>query len=132
MSILKTANGSKFAVECNWFCKISQNVKNLWFLINKNKWVFRNICEFSWKIAKSSKFALQWDWIGKIPQNVQKLCVLKKDVFFLTNPLFLKKLLKITNLLYNATEWVRFLMTFEIWVFLEKKTSRLSEKNLYF
>ena len=31
----KTANGSNFAVECNWISKISQNVTNLGFFIKK-------------------------------------------------------------------------------------------------
>ena len=53
--------------------------KSLWFFLN---------------FAKGSKIALQCDWTNKNLQNVQKVCVLKKDVFFLTNPLFLKKTAK--------------------------------------
>ena len=53
--------------------------KCLWFFLN---------------FAKGSKIALQCDWTNKNLQNVQKLCVLKKNVFFLTNPLFFKKTAK--------------------------------------
>ena len=57
---MKTANGSKIAVECNWISKISQNVKNYVFF-EKHRFVFRKNSWF-FEIAKSSKLALQGHW----------------------------------------------------------------------
>ena len=39
MNILQIAKVCKFAGECDWICKISQNVQNLGFL-SKKKMVF--------------------------------------------------------------------------------------------
>ena len=55
------AKGSKFAVECDWNSKISQNVQNLGFLANR--WVFwKKSWFFLLKIAKGSKSDVEGDW----------------------------------------------------------------------
>ena len=40
MNLLQIAKGCKFARECDWICKISQNVQNLGFL-SKERWFFQ-------------------------------------------------------------------------------------------
>ena len=60
---------SKFAVECDWNGKNSENVQNLGFF--KKRWNFRwKILSFS-KIAKCSKFTVECGWLSKISQNRQ-------------------------------------------------------------
>ena len=50
-------NYSKFAVECDWNNKISQNVQNLGFL--KIDGFFEKKLEFFFKIDKGGKFAVE-------------------------------------------------------------------------
>ena len=54
-------NCSKFALECNWSSKKSQNVQNLGFfaVFWKNRWVFSKKSLKIFKIAKSGKFFLE-------------------------------------------------------------------------
>ena len=85
---IKTANGSKFAVECNWSIKISQNVKFLCFLFEKIIGFFGKFVVFFLKIAKCGKLALQCNWTSKNLQNVQKIGALKKKDGFISNKNF--------------------------------------------
>ena len=56
--IFFSPNCSRFAVECDWNSKISQNVQNLFFFFEK-RWVFRKKSLNFFKIAKSGKFAVE-------------------------------------------------------------------------
>ena len=70
MNILQIAKGCKFAGECDWICKISQNVQNLGFL-SKERWFFQKKILTVLKMAKGSKFAVECDWKSKNSRNVQ-------------------------------------------------------------
>ena len=70
MNNLQIDKGCKFALECDWICKIPQNVLNLIFL-SKHRWYFRKNFLTFWKIARASKVAEEWDWKSKKSQNVQ-------------------------------------------------------------
>ena len=70
MNILQIAKGCKFAVECDWICKISQNVQNLGFL-SKERWFFQKKILTVLKMAKGSKFAVECDWNRKSFRKVQ-------------------------------------------------------------
>ena len=89
----KIAKGSKFTVDCNWINKISQNFKNLVFLIKKLDGFFEKLVTFFSKIAKSSKVALQGHCEKKILKTFENLVFfLKKWMghFDKKNPIFQK------------------------------------------
>ena len=78
----------------------------------------KKFVDFFLKIAKGSKLALQCNWTSKNLQNVQTFGALKKtDGSFRTKTFFKEKLLKVANLLYNATEWMKVLKLFKICFF---------------
>ena len=79
---MKTANGSKFAVECNWISKITQNFRKLASFWKKNGFS-KKILSFL-KTASGSKLAEECKWINKISQNVKNLGFLigRKNGFF--------------------------------------------------
>ena len=68
---------AKFAGECDWINKNSQNVQNLSFL-QKIDGIFEKKFDSFLKISKGSKFARECDWIGKNSQNVQNLSFFKR------------------------------------------------------
>ena len=70
MKILQIAKGCKFAGECDWICKISQNVQNLGFL-SKERWFFQKKILTVLKMAKGIKFAVECDWKSKNSRKVQ-------------------------------------------------------------
>ena len=70
MNFLQIAKGCKFAGECDWICKISQNVQILGFF-SKERWFFQKEILTVLKMAKGSKFAVKWDWKSKNSRNVQ-------------------------------------------------------------
>ena len=70
MNILQIAKVCKFAGECDWIFKISQNVQNLGFL-SKERWFFQKKILTVLKMAKGSKFAVECDWKSKNSRNVQ-------------------------------------------------------------
>ena len=70
MNILQIAKVCKFAGECDWICKISQNVQNLGFL-SKERWFFQKEILTVLKMAQGSKFAVECDWKSKNFRNVQ-------------------------------------------------------------
>ena len=55
--IFFSSNCSKFAVECDWNRKISQNIQNFGFFVKKWMGFPKKVLIF-FKIAKGSKFAL--------------------------------------------------------------------------
>ena len=115
---LKVANLPLIATKLVKFLKTFKN----WVFFWKNRWVFRKKILIFFKIAKGSKLAVKCDWNSKNSKNVQKLGFFKKtiDGLFEKKNLVSSNSLKVANLRWNATEIVKFLKTFKIWVF--KKT----------
>ena len=64
----------------------------------------------------------------KFPKRSEFGFCLKTDGIFEKSRIF-QKLLKVPNLPWNATETVKFLETFEIWLFLKKRRWVFREKN---
>ena len=93
-------------------------------------------CDFLSKTAKSSNFTLQCDWKSKKSQNFLVFGAFKKNrwiffekiLIFFEKTLVFQEMLKIMNLLYNATELVKFLKEFKTYVFVENKSDALSEE----
>ena len=102
----KNDKGSKFAVECNWINKISQNFQNS-LLLKKNEIGFQKKTSFL-KNVELSKFSVECDWISDIFQRVQKLRFRKQYWVSGKNPEFRWKQLKVANLMQNATRLVVF------------------------
>ena len=74
----ENSKGNKFAVECDWTGKISQNSKKNWAVFQKTDWFFLKNLEF-FKNRESSKFAVKCDWKSKTSQNVQKMASAGKN-----------------------------------------------------
>ena len=69
---LKIANGTIFALPCDWSSKNQQNVQKNGVL-KKLDGFFRK------KLLKIARFAVECDWISKCSQNVKKLGFLLKN-----------------------------------------------------
>ena len=102
----KSDKGSKFAIECDWNSKFSQNVQVLVFW--KKPSGFQKKMIF-FKIVKNSKFAEKRDWFSDISQHVTKKRFRKQDWLFGKVLEFWWKPPKAANLVMNATELVGFL-----------------------
>ena len=88
---MKTANGSKFAVECNWIGKIPQNVKNYVFFSKNIDLFFEKILDFL-KSLKVANLRYKATEKSKTSQNVQKLVLLNElNVFFENKLWFFRK-----------------------------------------
>ena len=68
LSNFYSSNCFKFAVDCDWNCKISQNVPNSGFFSQIDR-CFEKKSRFL-GIAKGSKFAVECDCNSEISQNV--------------------------------------------------------------
>ena len=74
----ENSKSTKFAVECDWTGKISQNSKKIWAVFQKTDWFFEKNPEF-FKNHYSSKLAVKCDWKSKTSQNVQKMASVGKS-----------------------------------------------------
>ena len=104
----KNDKGSKFAVECDWNSKISQNVQVLIFSKKKTD-SFSEKKTIFLKTVELRNFAVECDWINDISQHYQKLRFGKQDWLFGKNLEFRWKQLKAAILMQNATKLVSFL-----------------------
>ena len=66
----KNSKGSIIPVECDWNSKNSENLQNLFFLMEKYGGYFEKKLIFLKKIAEPSKLAVKRDWKNKTAQNV--------------------------------------------------------------
>ncbi len=125
----KIAQCSKFAVECEWIGKISQNSGKFGLLFKKQMGFSKEFLIF-FKVAKRSNFAVKCDWKSTTSQNFQNLFlfnemygVFEKNLWVFWKPPTMK------NLFQVATELVRFVKKLKSWLLLEKKGSFFEEKT---
>ena len=99
-----------------WTIKISQNSKNLGFLIKKNKKVFPKTCElFLKKSLKVAKLHYNATGTAKILKTLKKLVFFEKLFgFFWRRIFFFKKPLQVSNLHSYATEILKVPKTFKL------------------
>ena len=99
---MKTANGSKFAVECNWISKISQNVKNYVFSLKNIDLFFEKNLDFL-KSLKAANLRYKATEKSKTSQNVQKLVLINEIIVFLEKKLWF--FLKVADGSKFTVEW---------------------------
>ena len=136
LTVLKMAKGSKFAVECDWISKNFRNVQSwkLSFFNKKQMRLSRKVLSF-FKISKVRNFDLECDWNSMNFQNVQSWnfgFFFKKKMSLSKKSWIFYKMLKVASLLENAIEFARFLKTFKIWVFYQKKDGFFRKKSWRF
>ena len=86
----KNAKGGKFAVQCDWMSKISQDVRNLSFSWKKTSRFSEKNFFFQKKVGISN-FAVKCDWKIQLSQSVRNLVSLIQTFGFFEKNFFKKR-----------------------------------------
>ena len=124
----KSDKGSKFAIECDWNNKFSQNVQVLVFW--KKPTGFQKKMIF-FKIVKNSKFAEKRDWFSDISQHVTKKKISKTRLVIWKKSWVLVKTAKSSQFGEECNQISKFSLNVQNLGFLLKKIWFL-ENNLEF